>query len=211
MSEESDARTVTVGIVDNDAMVTQYLDALFAPRSVPVCVLWSVHGGRDALRLCAGVRMRPQVVLTDMAMPVMDGMELAGALHAAYPDLHIVAMAAFDITRTREELHAVGIDAAVRKDVTLEALVRVIGRAAGNRAVSGWDRGVVAGAHEPLTETETMVMRLYAQGRTTEAIAHQLHIGVSTVKVHLRSVYAKLGVSSRSEAVAVCVREGIIP
>ncbi|NMN00316.1 DNA-binding response regulator [Bifidobacterium sp. DSM 109958] len=213
MSEAGSAHGgVTLGIVDNDAMVLRFLNRLFAPETVPIRVLWTVDNGAAALDLCGNAADRPQVVLTDLAMPHMDGMQLAKALHVRHPDLRIVAMAGFRITQTPEELHAAGIGAAVGKDVDPLRLVHVIGAAAGDDAVAHWDpnSGAWRTARSPLTGTETAVLRMYAEGKTTNAIAHQLGISVSTVKVHLRGSYAKLGVSSRPEAVAKCVREGLI-
>lgn len=194
------ADCVTVGIVDNDSFVLRMLTELFRRSSAPIVVQWTAQSGLEALSLCTEPASAPQVVLTDLSMPCMDGVRLSAELHARCPGTVVVAMTAFQMEHTAEELRRVGIAGVVYKDQPTAELIRFIGRAAGHEACARWNgRGDVPSV--PLTETELTVLQLLSEGKTVAAIARVLGRSETTVKTHMRSIYAKLGIGSRAEAV----------
>ncbi|NMN00315.1 DNA-binding response regulator [Bifidobacterium sp. DSM 109958] len=205
-----DTQRVTLGIVDNDPFALRMLAELFRRSSAPIAVRWAAQSGLEALSLCEDPASLPQVVLTDMSMPVMDGVRLSAELHARHPGTAVVGMTAFRVEHTEEELRRAGMVGVVYKERPTDELIRVIGSAVGNETLMRWGGRAQGASAVRLTETELTILRLYAAGLTVKAVARRLGRSETTVKTHMRSIYAKLGVNSRAEAVAYCVREGLI-
>lgn len=205
----TDARAF-IGIVDNDPLVARALEAMFTDRPTPLKVLWNVRSAGEALTLCDDVMTRPDAVLTDLMMPLMDGRQLAERLRAQYPSLGIVGMSAFQMMHTVEELRSAGMSQVLRKEAPLEDYVHAIGMALGDRALIDWTERSLAFERMMLTDTEITVLREYLKGRTTPAVARLLHMSEGTVKTHMRNAYRKMGVHSRAEAIRICVREHLL-
>jgi NarL family two-component system response regulator LiaR len=162
--------------------------------------------------------LRPDVVLTDLEMPGMDGGAAIRALRQALPDTPVVVLTAFDTDN-----RIVGaLEAGARGDLLKGApraeifrAIRVV--AAGGslleplvashliRRISG-DRP----AHEALTAREAEVLQMLAQGQPNKQIARDLGITERTVKFHVSAILAKLGVANRTEAIARAAQRGII-
>lgn len=201
---------VSVGIVDNDPMVTKALAAMFDDAPTPVCVLWSVCSGREALSCCESSDLLPDVLLTDVSMPGMGGFELARRIRAKYPDVGVVAVTAFGVEAVDGDLRDSGVSAVLRKEATLREYVRAIAAAAGRDDLAGWRERSWSFVRMQLTETEMAVLREYLRGHTTTATARLLHMSEGTVKTHVNNAYRKMGVHSRAEAIRICVREHIL-
>jgi DNA-binding NarL/FixJ family response regulator len=166
--------------------------------------------------------LAPDVVLMDLLMPVMGGIEAIGRLRAELPETEIIA-----ITSVLEDAAVVGAVRAgaigyLLKDTDAEALCTAIKAAAAGQvqlapeAAARLMREVRApepkGASggEALTERETDVLRLVAQGRANKEIAAELGIGEKTVKTHVSNILAKLGVQSRTQAALHAARIGLV-
>ncbi|KAB7791339.1 response regulator transcription factor [Bifidobacterium leontopitheci] len=191
---------VTVGVVDNDPFAVDAVTAMFRNHEAPIRVLWSVTSARDAMAMCDRDSLRPQVVLTDMQMPGMDGDALADELSRKHPDVHVVGMTAFDCSVIEHDFPV------LPKESPVNVIVRAIGEAAGDHQTAQWsatrDRGIV------LSQSELQVIGLFAQGLTTTAVAGRLHVAETTVKTHLSRVFGKLGVHTKAEAIALCASRG---
>ncbi|MCI1223696.1 MAG: response regulator transcription factor [Bifidobacterium subtile] len=206
-----------IGIVDNDPLIPEALADILARSGAPVQVVWTATTGERALSMCESAKQLPEVVLTDLAMPQMSGLQLAALVQKRFPGITVVGMSAFDTSSLGgseadagfrgDDMPAV-VPVVVPKDAPTVELVHALGRAAGIRSAMEWDGG--ESARSPLSDMEIRVIRLYAKGRTTDAIAHQLEISPESVKTYMKRVYAKFGVHSRAEAVSMCVREGIV-
>ena len=201
---------LTLGIVDNDPFVLKLLDELFRRSGAPISVVWSVRNGADALTMCDRSSTRPQAVLTDLSMPDMDGMQLSGVLHVRHPAIAVIAMTAFEVGHTDEEMRSAGIASIVIKGCSTSKMVRVIGKAVGNAICAHWDERRIRVSSSCLTGTEVEILRLYVNGRTTAAVANQLGRSEGTVKSHLRTIYRKIGVNCRAEALRYCMEQGLL-
>ena len=167
--------------------------------------------GEEALEKYREVQ--PDVVLMDLSMPVMDGLEATRAILAEFPDARIVVLTTYagdeDIHRALEA----GAMGYLVKDMLAAEVLKVI------RSVMAGRRGippVVAAKlaeHTPriaLTPRETEVICLMASGLTNAQIAERIGRAEETVKVHVKNILQKLDVRDRTEAVAVAARRGFI-
>lgn len=207
--------TIRILIVDDHTVVRQGLK-MFLDLDPDLEVVGEANNGAEALALAR--ELHPNVVLMDMLMPVMDGVAATGAIRQELPETEVLAL-----TSVLEDNSVVGAVRAgaigyLLKDTQAEELIRAIkGAAAGQaqlslQAASRLMREVRAPENpEALTERETEVLRLLAQGQSNKEIARNLHVNESTVKSHVSSILAKLGVQGRTQAALHAVRIGLVP
>jgi DNA-binding NarL/FixJ family response regulator len=162
--------------------------------------------------------LRPDVVLMDLVMPVMDGISAISALRQELPGVEVVAL-----TSVLEDASVVGAIRAgaigyLLKDTNADELRRAVKAAAAGQVQLSPEAAVrlmrevrTPEAPETLTERETDVLRLLADGQSNKEIASNLSIGEKTVKTHVSSILSKLGVQSRTQAVLAAMRTGLIP
>ena len=174
-------------------------------------VVAEAANGEEALEKYREVQ--PDVVLMDLSMPVMDGLQATRAILAEFPDARIVVLTTYagdeDIHRALEA----GAMGYLVKDMLAAEVLKVI------RSVMAGRRGippvVAAKLAEhtpriPLTPRETEVICLMASGLTNAQIAERIGRAEETVKVHVKNILQKLDVRDRTEAVAVAARRGFI-
>lgn len=173
--------------------------------------------GAEAVRLVGD--LAPDVVLMDLRMPNVDGIEALRQIKAQYPVVEVVILTTYD----DDDYIVQGLRAGARgyllKDAGREALFETIRAAARGQSLlpSSVVDKVVARLYEPkrvqavpLSEREQEVLTFLAQGAANKEIARQLRISERTVKAHVASIFNKLGVSSRAEAVADAMRSGLL-
>lgn len=206
--------TIRVVLVDDHSVVRQGL-RMFLSLDPELEVVGEAADGAEALRLAR--ELRPDVVLMDLLMPVMDGITATTLLRRELPDTEVVAL-----TSVLEDEKVVGAVRAgaigyLLKDTQAEELRRAIKAAAAGQvqlspqAAARLMREVKAPeSPEALTERETEVLRLLARGASNKEIAHALTIGEKTVKTHVSNILAKLGVPSRTQAALYAVRIGLV-
>jgi DNA-binding NarL/FixJ family response regulator len=177
-------------------------------------VVGEAADGAEALRLAQ--QLRPDVVVMDLFMPVMDGIAATAAIRRELPDTEVLAL-----TSVLEDASVVGAVRAgaigyLLKDTQTEALCQAIKAAAAGQVqltprAAARLMQVVSTPESPeaLTERETEVLRLLAQGQSNKQIAHGLHITEKTVKTHVSNILSKLGVQSRTQATLQAVRIGL--
>lgn len=178
-------------------------------------IIGEASNGKEALENAR--QLKPDVILMDLLMPVMDGIEATAAIKRELPDTEVIAL-----TSVLEDASVVGAIRAgalgyLLKDTKAEELIQAIKAASEGQvqlspaAAARLMREVRAPeSPEALTERETEVLRLLAQGRSNKEIAHLLTIGEKTVKTHVSSILAKLNVSSRTQAALYAVRIGLV-
>lgn len=163
-------------------------------------VVGCAGNGRDALALCA--QLRPDIVLTDIEMPLMTGLELAAALAAQRLPCKVIIVTTFARSGYLRRALAAGVRGYLLKDApadTLAAAIRSV--QAGGRAVApelaleGW-----SGRDDPLTERERQVLRLAGEGRSSAEIAKQIHLSEGTVRNYLSEAISKLDAANRIDA-----------
>lgn len=209
--------TLKLGIVDNDPLVLEMLDRNLRVSGAPIVIAWTTTDAATAITRCATSTSRPDLILTDMQMPEVDGPTLARRIRAAFPGIRVVGITAFPIPQAQSpaspqsQAQASATDplaAVLSKTTTTDDLIAALAQISGNAQLLEWLSQQETARR--LSEQETEIMRRYAQGDTNDAIAHELHLGVTTVKTYARRAFDKLGVHSRAEAVIMCLRRGWI-
>ena len=204
---------IRILVADDHIVVRQGL-CMFLSLDPEFEIVGEAGDGAEALALAR--QSRPDVVLMDLLMPVMDGIEATGIIRRELPDTEIIAL-----TSVLEDASVVGAVRAgaigyLLKDAQADELCRAIRAAAAGqvqlspKAAERLMREVRAPeSPEVLTQRETEVLRLLAQGQANKEIGRTLNISEKTVKTHVSSILAKLGVPSRTQAALYAVRIGL--
>lgn len=206
-------RTIRILLVDDQALFREGLRTLLSSQP-DLEVVGEAGDGEAALREAA--RLRPDVVLMDLRMPLLDGVAATRRLRASQPEARVIALTTFDDDEDVFEALRAGAVGYLLKDVPSRKLFEAVrGAACGEsflqpsvaaRVVAEFarlaDRAVPAGAPlvEPLSERECQVLRLVAAGATNREIAARLFITPGTVKNHITNILSKLGVNDRTQA-----------
>jgi len=181
-------------------------------------VIGEAGDAREALKLASD--LKPDVVVLDIRLPDVNGIEVAARLRDAGCRAKLVALSAFADKRFVTAMLRSGASAYVTKSAAGTELVRAIRavavgdgyfspEVAGTLASEVRDRPL-AGEAQPLARREREVLRLIAEGVRSPAIAEQLHVSVATVEVHRRNIMRKLGLRTIAELTKHAIREGII-
>lgn len=197
---------VTIGIVDNDPLASYALISLLHLNQAPLNMLWSACSGLEALRKCN--TLKPDVVLTDIEMPDIDGIALSRLLTKKYPKIVIIGLTAFQVVKEDKTIAESGIITILPKEISTTELIRHIGIAVSSKELISWT--TLSQQQKKPTTQELQVLRLYSEGYTTQSIAHRMHCGETTVKTYMRRSFNKLKVNTRTEAISICIREGWI-
>jgi two-component system, NarL family, response regulator LiaR len=206
---------IRVIIADDHAVVRKGIRELLSDES-GIVVVGEARDGQEAVDLA--LTLRPDVVVMDIAMPELNGVEATRQIHAIAPQVRVLALTAYDddpyiyglldagatgymlkTAEGQELVRAVRLVAAGQSALDPRVTPRLIARLAGQQ--SGGDT---------LSERETEVLQRAARGLTNKQIGVELHISDRTVQNHLANVYAKLDVAGRTEAVTVALQRGII-
>jgi DNA-binding NarL/FixJ family response regulator len=201
-------------ITDDHGVVRQGL-RMFLSLDPDIQVVGEAQDGQEALAMAR--ELKPDVVLMDLLMPVMDGLESTKTIRTELPEVEVIALTSV--------LEGASVTGAVRagaigyllKDTDAEELHRAIRGAAEGRvqlapeAAARLMREVRAPENpEALTDREAEVLRLLARGKANKQIASELFVEEKTVKAHVSSILRKLGVHSRTQAALHAVRTGLV-
>ena len=211
---------IHVLLADDHAVVRKGIRE-FLEEAGDVEVIAEADDGAEALRLVEA--HQPDVAVLDVRMPEMTGVEATRRIKARFPQVRVLILTAYDDDPYVFALLQAGADGYVLKTATSDELVRAVrtvqrGESALSpeiaskvvrQATSGRPEGA-AEQVETLTDRELDVLRLAARGLTNRAIGHELDISHRTVQGHLASIYGKLAVNSRTEAVTEALRRGWI-
>jgi DNA-binding NarL/FixJ family response regulator len=212
------AEPIRILIADDHPVVRDGLAAMLGTQPDFVVVATATNG-QEAVRLAA--ELKPDVVLLDLEMPELDGVEALARMRAATPDVRALVFTAFDtderiLAAVRAGAQGYFLKGAPRDD--LFRAVRIVSQGGSLLqpvvATKLLRRmATTAGAVPPaaaLTGREAQVLRLLAQGRANKEIAAELVISERTVKFHVSSILSKLGAGNRTEAVKLAVQRGLI-
>ncbi|HEU5014802.1 MAG TPA: response regulator transcription factor [Roseiflexaceae bacterium] len=206
--------TIRIVLADDHSVVRQGL-RMFLALDPELEVVGEAANGAEAVEQARA--LRPDVMLMDLLMPVMDGIAATSAIRKELPDVEVIAL-----TSVLEDEKVVGAIRAgaigyLLKDTESDELCRAIKAAAAGqvqlspRAAARLMHEVrMPASPEALTEREKDVLRLVAQGLSNKQIAAQLVIGEKTVKTHISNLLAKLGMASRTQAALYAVRAGLV-
>jgi two-component system, NarL family, response regulator LiaR len=207
-------RAIRLLIADDHAVVRQGL-RMFLSLDDEIEVVGEAADGRKAVELARD--LRPDVVLMDLLMPVMDGITATAMIRGDLPDVEVIAL-----TSVLEDASVVGAVKAgaigyLLKDTEGEELRRAVKAAASGKvqlsppAAARLVREVRApDSPEALTPRETEVLILLARGRANKEIARELGLGQQTVKTYVSHILDKLGVRSRTQAALYAVTIGLV-
>lgn len=215
------ARTISVGIVDDQPLIRAGL-RMIVESQPDLRVAGEAGDGSEALALA--LAETPDVILMDIRMPEVDGIEAASAVLAATEDTRVLMLTTFDVDRYVYEALRAGASGFLFKDVTPEELIGAIRSvAAGDvllaprltrRLVEQFVSGPVraqdaADVLAPLTEREREVLGEIARGFSNAEIGQRLHVSEGTVKTHVGRILAKLELRDRVQAVIVAYECGL--
>jgi two-component system, NarL family, response regulator LiaR len=207
MSEDK----IRVMIVDDHAVVRSGL-AAFLLAFDDLELVAEANSGEQAVRLCES--KRPDVVLMDLVMPGMDGAAATQAIRAKCPHIQVIVLTSFkeqDLVQGALKAGAIGY---LLKNVSVDEMADAIRAAHAGRPTLAPEaaQALIMASRQPsgpgidLTDRERDVLALMVEGLNNPEIAERLVISRSTVKFHVSSILSKMGVSSRTEAVAMAVQ-----
>jgi NarL family two-component system response regulator LiaR len=210
----SPLKTIRIMLVDDHAMVRCGL-ATFLSVFDDFQLVGEAQNGAEAIRRCA--ETQPDVVLMDLAMPEMDGVNAILAIRQQFPHVQVLALTSFKESALIKKALEAGAIGYLLKDVSADELARAIRAAQVGRATLSPDvaQVMVDTANQPpppgldLTEREREVLKLMIEGLNNTQIAGEMIVSPSTVKSHVSNILSKLGVASRTEAVALALRQGL--
>jgi two-component system, NarL family, response regulator LiaR len=213
--ERGDEKRIKVVIVDDHVLVRSGLEVVLGMFD-DIELAGQAGDGEEAVRLC--VELQPDVVLMDLVMPGMSGVEATRRILEACPETRVVALTSFTEEDLIGETLRAGAIGYLMKNVSADQLADAVRAAADGRSTLAPEAADVlmrsVSAPRPqadtLTAREQQVLKLMADGLTNADIAARLVIGVATVKTHVSSIIAKLDVSTRTEATALAIRRGLV-
>jgi DNA-binding NarL/FixJ family response regulator len=224
------ADTIKVLIVDDHPVFCQGLRNILAVHE-DLSIVGEVADGAEAVRVAQ--RLQPDVVLMDINLPSLNGIQATRELKSAAPDINVVMLTAYDDAEQIYHAIRAGASAYHAKDVRPERLVDVIRHVSKGEYVVGekvldedgigdwllkkfrlFGGEVFNGAEEvlsPLTPREMEILELVIQGMSNRKIAYELGISHQTVKNHMTAILRKLRASGRTEAAVYALRRGWVP
>lgn len=206
---------IRVILVDDHQMVRKGL-ALFLKAFDDLELVGEAGSGSEAIQLCSEIL--PDVVLMDLAMPGMDGVDTTRAIRKDFPQIQVIALTSFTEGDLVKNALNAGAIAYLLKDVSAEELAQAIRAAHTGQATLSPDatQALVQSSNQPrvpgedLTEREREVLALLVEGLNNTQIAEKLTVSPSTIKSHVSSILSKLGVANRTEAVTLAFRHNLV-
>lgn len=212
---------ITIVIADDHLMVREGLRSMLnAPR---LQVVGEAAGGEDAVQKV--LALKPDVVLMDIRMPKMDGLQALETLKKAKSPSRIIMLTTYRSTAYLLSSLSAGAAGFVLKDISREELLAAIYAVASGASMVDRDflqsvlRSLSSERHgqdlplemlEPLTARETDILRLMVEGLTNQAIAQVLSLSPGTVKGYTHTILQKLGTNDRTQAAVKAIRLGLV-
>lgn len=208
---------IRILLVDDHDMVRRGL-AVFLMAFDDFALVGEAANGQEALDRCS--ELRPDVILMDLMMPVVDGVTAIRRIREAFPGTQIIALTSFSDEKLVEDAMQAGAIGYLFKNATVDELAAAI-RAARvglptlapeatrvliRRAVQPNRAGQAEAPGHDLTDRERVVLQLLVEGHSNPEIADRLSVSRSTIKTHVSHILEKLGVGSRLEAVTLAIR-----
>jgi DNA-binding NarL/FixJ family response regulator len=212
--------TITVLLVEDHKIVREGLRQLME-RCPDIRVVGEAADGREAVKMAGEIK--PDVVVMDVRMPHLNGIEATRIISNQYPGIKVLILSAYDDDSYVFPLFEAGASGYLLKTASGEELAKAIRSVFGGETALSPHIGAklvkqlnsrqvyqMENMPEGLTAREMEVLRAAAYGHANKSIAAELGISVQTVQVHLRNIFSKLQVRSRSEAVACAIQNGWI-
>jgi DNA-binding NarL/FixJ family response regulator len=201
---------IRVLCVDDHPLVRKGLAAILA-NEPDITLAGEADNGHDAVRLFR--ELQPDVVLMDLRMPALDGVDTTRAVLAEFPDARVLALTSFDGDQDIYRALAAGVRGYLLKESAYTEVVQAI------RTIHAGKRLMPPAVAERLSEyfpqivltlRETEVLELVSQGLGNKEIADRLGTANGTIKMHVQNILDKLGAADRTHAVTMAIRRGIL-
>ncbi len=201
---------IRILVVDDHAALREGVTAMCS-REPGIEIVGEATNGEEAI--AAFDALLPNVMLLDLAMPVRGGIEVIEEVRRRHSDARIIVLTTYEGDAQAVRALKAGASGYLLKSALRKELLDAI------RAVHAGRRYVLVeiaqeiaihAAEEPLSPREIDILRMVAAGKANKVVARELAVSEDTVKAHLRSVFSKLNVNDRTQAVTVALRRGII-
>ena len=210
---------MNVLICDDQALIRDSLGMLLNLEK-DIRVVGAAEDGAQAVEMV--VEHQPDLVLMDLKMPGMNGIEATRRIRTRYPAIKVLVLTTYDDDEWVFDAIRAGASGYLLKDTPREEVIKAVrgtveGRSFLDPAVAGKLIGQVAGHQtqpatlitDKLTGREVDVLRLLARGFTNADIAAQLHLSEGTVRNHVSAIFAKMDVSDRTQAAVIAIQHGL--
>jgi len=212
--------TIRVLIADDHRLFRQGLIGLMKTREDLVEVIGEAETGEEAVQLAG--QLRPDVILMDIYMPGMDGLQATKEIRARFPEIAVVMLTSSERDGHLYEAVKLGAAGYLLKSLDADELFGLLegvsrGEPALTRAMASKLLKSVANrmadekkGEQSLTERELFVLRLVASGASNQEIAEKMSLSVNTVKTHLKNILEKLQLDNRTQAATYALRHGLV-
>jgi len=201
---------IKILIADDHQIVRMGLTTIFS-KEPDFAVIGEAKNGLEAVRLSR--ELRPDIILMDLMMPKKSGADATQEILAENPAAKILVLTTFGESEEVKRALDAGASGALIKDTPHTKLVAALRSVAkGKRVISPEIQEIILdlSAVPELSLRQVEILQFVADGLTTKAISEKLEIGPDGVNAHLRTIFSKLGASSRSEAVAIAMRKHLL-
>ncbi|MEJ2697124.1 MAG: response regulator transcription factor [Candidatus Sulfobium sp.] len=211
--------SINVFLADDHKFIRDGLRTLLEKHPA-IKVVGEAEDGRSTVRMVGD--LKPDIVILDVAMPDLNGIEAARQIIADHPDIKIIALSMHSDRRFVAEMLKAGASAYLSKDYVFDELESVIRTVLADKIYLSPDiSGIVvesyvrhtpkpeSSAYTLLSDREREVLQLLAEGRTAKEIAEELNVSIKTVETHRTNIMNKLGIHRLAELTKYAVREGL--
>jgi len=209
----TDKNPIRIVLIDDHMQMHKIVQATIS-STADIKLVGQGANGQEGIALCE--QYHPDVVLMDVVMPIMDGIEATKILHERFPSIKILVLSSFHDHENVYTMLRNGAVGYLTKDLLAQDLAETI-RATfqGNMVFSSEIGAQLVSSPQPdvdfhLTDRELEVLVHLAQGLTNQQTALKLSISISTLKFHMNNIYQKLGVQTRSEALVLAAKNNLI-
>jgi len=206
---------IQIMIVDDHSMVRTGL-ATYIEINDCLELVAEASSGEEAIRFCN--QFKPDVVLMDLVMPEMSGVEATRKIRESFPDTQVIALTSFQEGEMVQEALQAGAISYLLKNVTMEDLTEAILAAHSGRATLAQEavQALVNTPESPsqqysLTPREMEVLELVVEGLNNPEISERLCISIGTTRTHVSNIFVKLDVTNRAEAITTALRSKLVP
>ncbi len=212
--------TIKVLIADDHKLFRQGLIGLMKTREDLVEVIGEAETGEEAIQLAE--KLNPDVILMDIYMPQLDGLQAAKEVHRRFPHIAVVMLTSSERDGHLYEAAQIGVSGYLLKNLDASELFDLLhgvthGEPAMTRAMASKLLKSVANrmadgdkGEQSLTEREMFVLRLVASGASNHEIADKLTISINTVKSHIKNILEKLHLENRTQAATYALKHGLV-
>jgi len=211
----TETERIRIMLVDEHAVVRSGLGAVLMSYDDMV-LAGEAANGEEAVKMCP--KIKPDIILMDLMMPVMDGVTATRIIHERYPEIRIIALTSFNEQELIEGALKAGAMSYLLKTVSAAELVAAIRGAMSGKASLSPEaaQALMQSLRKPKSEAEELTSRereilaLMVEGLPNQEIAERLVVSYSTIKFHVSKILSKLGVASRTEAVALALKHKLV-